>query len=273
VLSALNALASECEGSVLCVPKDVNELFILPPIVELEIGGVDLSITRPILLAVLAAVVVIVATVVAFREPARLVPGKFTMLVESGFTFVRRDIAHDIIGHGGEKFAPLLATLFFWILVMNLFEITPLVNFPPTSRLAFPLLMSLTIWFVFVITGIVKQGPIRYFVDSIIPSGVPKALLIIVVPIELISTFLVRPVSLAVRLFANLVAGHILLSLFALTTGAYITAGGVKPFLSPLPFAFQVVFTAFELLVGFLQAYIFTLLAAVYIGSSMHAEH
>jgi len=133
----------------------------------------------------------------------------------------------------------------------------------------------LIVWVIFIVVGFKHQGS-GYLKSSLFPPGVPKALYVLVTPIEFISTFLVRPFSLAVRLFANMLAGHILLVTFALLTDAMFTAQTKQLFLKPLgvlPLAMLIFLTAFEVLVGFLQAYIFTILTAVYIGGATHPEH
>ena len=126
---------------------------------------------------------------------------------------------------------------------------------------------------IFNVVGVVKQGPVHYLKNSLIPPGVPKAiLLLLVMPIEFISTFLVRPFSLMVRLFANMLAGHLILVTFAALTAA-LWAAKVTVVILPFSFVLLVAMTGFEILVSFLQAFIFTILTAVYIGGSMHPEH
>jgi F-type H+-transporting ATPase subunit a len=139
-----------------------------------------------------------------------------------------------------------------------------------------PAFLALMVWVVYNATGIKHQGFFGYFKNVLFPPGVPKALYILVTPIELISTLVVRPFSLAVRLFANMLAGHLLLVIFALLSAALIQAETMRFALIPigvLPFALLIFLTAFEILVAFLQAYIFTVLTAVYIGGATHPEH
>jgi F-type H+-transporting ATPase subunit a len=166
-----------------------------------------------------------------------------------------------------------------FILVGNLFEITPLINFPITSRMAIPGFLALVTWFIFVAAGIRKQG-IAYFTHLLWPPGVPTALKPLLGVIELVSTLLVRPFSLAVRLFANLVAGHTMLSLllvtgWVFTSNLFVNFGeiGWKGVAGFAWFGMALGIWVFELMVSFLQAYIFTLLSAVYIESSLHPEH
>jgi F-type H+-transporting ATPase subunit a len=138
--------------------------------------------------------------------------------------------------------------------------------------MALPMLMALLVWLLFIVVGIAKQGPLRYFLNIAFPPGVPKALYILVTPIELVSVLLVRPLSHSVRLFANALAGHLILISFAVISAALWS---LKATLVILPFSFGllVALTGFEVLVAFLQAYIFTILTAVYLASSIHPEH
>ncbi len=155
--------------------------------------------------------------------------------------------------------------------INNLFEIIPFINFPPTSRMALPAMLAGLIWLVFIGVGLVKQGP-KYFWNVAFPPGVPKAIYLLVTPIELVSTFIVRPLTLAVRLFANMMAGHIILTIIFLTIHAFLFSGRGTP-IGLVALAAAPLLIGFELLVGVLQAYIMTILAAVYIGSSIHPEH
>jgi F-type H+-transporting ATPase subunit a len=205
----------------------------------------------------------------------RLVPAPkgAQALAEMGVDFVRDGIVKETMGHDGLGWMPYLTTLFFFIFFCNLTEIIPGFQMPATARMGIPLFLSLLTWLLFIITGVVKQGP-RYFKEALFPPGVPTALYVLVVPIEFLSTFLVRPFSLAVRLFANTLAGHILLVTFAVLTSTLISAESfaLKP-VAIFPFVMLVLMTGFELMVAFLQAYIFVILTAVYIGGAMHPEH
>jgi F-type H+-transporting ATPase subunit a len=173
------------------------------------------------------------------------------------------------MGTQGAAWVPFLTTLFFFILCLNLWEIVPLVQFPPTSRIAVPMYLALQTWVLFIAVGIKTQGPLRYFRNTLFPPGVPKPLYLLVVPIEFFSVFIVQPFSLAVRLFANMMAGHLLLVTFSVIAAA-LWSRSPAVLLLPLPVATAVALTGFELLVGVLQAYIFTMLTAVYIGQSLH---
>ncbi len=199
-----------------------------------------------------------------------LVPTGAQNIAESAVDFVQDGIVMETIGPDGLKFMPLLLTLFFFIFFCNIWEIIPGVQMPVNARIALPAFMAIVIWAIYHVVGITAQGPIKYFKSATIPPGVPKAILPLVFAIELLGILVTRPLSLAVRLFANMMAGHLLLVTFAVLCQALFTATKVG---FVLPFALLVFLSAFEILVAFLQAYIFTILAAVYIGGAMHPEH
>ena len=195
-------------------------------------------------------------------------------LAEIIVDFIEDGVIMQTMGKDGLSWTPFLLTMFMFIYLCNVPGIIPFFQMPATARMAVPMFLALLVWVVFIATGIKHQGPIGYFKSVLFPPGVPKALYILVTPIELISTMLVRPFSLAVRLFANMLAGHILLVTFALLSEALFQAK--DKILIPvgiLPFFMLVFLTSFEVLVAFLQAYIFAMLAAVYIGGAAHPEH
>ena len=213
--------------------------------------------------------VALVATSLLFLVAGRskgLVPKGTRNLVESGVAFIRDGIIMETVGPEGIRYLPYLVSLFFFILITNIFEVIPFFHMPGNARMAGPAVLALLTWVYFIAVGL------KYFWNSVAPPGVPKALLPLVIPIELLSTFIVRPFSLAVRLFANMLAGHILLVTFTVLCITLFSAT-LLALVLPFSFAMLVGLTGFEIMVAFLQAYIFTILAAVYIGSSMHAEH
>ncbi|MEJ6510740.1 MAG: F0F1 ATP synthase subunit A [Actinomycetota bacterium] len=220
------------------------------------------------------SLVAIVATSVLFilgNRKRSMVPKGAQNLVESSVAFIRDGIVLETMGPDGIRYLPYLVSLFFFILVGNIFEVIPFFHMPANARMAGPAVLALITWAYYIAVGLKHQGP-KYFINAIAPPGVPKALYILVVPIEFLSTFIVRPFSLAVRLFANMLAGHILLVTFSVLCITLFTAS-LLALVLPLSFFMLVALTGFEVMVAFLQAYIFTILAAVYIGSSMHAEH
>jgi len=221
----------------------------------------------------LAVAVTTVLFVVAASKKA-MVPRGIQNVMEVSIDFVEKSIAEEVMGHEGKKYLPLLSALFFFIFFNNIFGVIPGMQMPATARMAVPAILAILVWVVFNVAGIKAQGLGHYLKGSLFPPGVPKALYVLVTPIELISVFLVRPFSLAVRLFANVLAGHILLVTFAVLAETMFTASTavLKP-IGVLPLLMLVLMTGFEIGVAFLQAYIFTLLAAVYIGGAVHPEH
>lgn len=238
------------------------------------------AFNRTAMLYLLAAAITCGLMLVAFNKP-RIVPGRFQGAMEGLVDIVRTNIVPQAIGPGGAKYIPLLTSLFLFIFVNNFFEIMPFVNFPSTGRMALPALLAVMVLVTFVAVGIKAQGP-KYFINAVKPPGVPAPILILIIPIEIISTFIVRPLTLAVRLFANMMAGHILLAVVFLASNAFLIdfhnltspAFNVRGFpIGLVALAGAVGLVAFELLVSFLQAYIFTILTAVYIGGSLHPDH
>ena len=233
------------------------------------------SFNKIALIAVAAALISIVVFLLAGRKDAKVAPKGVRNLAETTVEFIEDGIIMQTMGKDGLGWTPFLLSLFLFIYLCNVPGIIPILQMPATARMAIPMFLALLVWVVFIGTGFKHQG-LGYLKSSLFPPGVPKALYILVTPIEFISTFLVRPFSLMVRLFANMLAGHILLVTFALLTKALVTAQTKQGFLIPmsvLPMFMLIFLTAFEVLVAFLQAYIFTILTAVYIGGAAHPEH
>lgn len=201
-----------------------------------------------------------------------LVPTGVQTIVEGGIDFVRNDIILQTMGPSGLPWTPFLVTIFFFVFITNIFEVIPFIQFPVNARMALPAFLALLVWVIFNVVGVKSQGFGGYFKSMLFPPGVPKFLMPLVALIEFISTIFVRPFSLAVRLFANMLAGHLLLVTFAVLSAALFTKS-VLVVILPLPFLMLILLTGFEILVAVLQAFIFTILAAVYIGGAMHPEH
>ena len=202
----------------------------------------------------------------------QLVPTGMQNVAEMSVEFIEDGIVMDTIGPKGVKYTPLLMSFFFFVFFCNIFEIIPVIQMPATARIALPLFLSLFAYVVYHGSGFIEHGPFGYIKHALIVPGLPFALHFLVVPIEFVSKFLVQPFSHTVRLFANLLAGHILLVTFA-TLSSALWAKNLGLIILPLPALAVVAFTAFELLVSFLQAYVFTLLAGVYIGAAISHEH
>jgi F-type H+-transporting ATPase subunit a len=232
------------------------------------------SFNKIALIAILATVISITLFVLATRRPTTEAPKGARNLAEIIVEFIENGVIMQTMGKEGLPWTPFLLSTFLFIYLCNVPGVIPFFQMPATARMAVPLFLALLVWVVFNATGIKHQGFFGYFKNVLFPPGVPKALYVLVTPIELISVFLVRPFSLAVRLFANMLAGHILLITFALLSEALFQARDVIliPF-GILPFFMLLFITSFEVLVAFLQAYIFVILAAVYIGGAAHPEH
>ena len=245
-----------------------------PPINEiLRWSDVFPSFNKVAIISVLAAVIASVIFLIAGNSDGSKAPKGVRNLAEAIVEFIENQIVMPTMGRDGLGWTPFLLSLFSFIYLCNVPGIIPVIQMPATARMALPLFLSLLVWVVFIGVGFKHQG-LGYLKNSLFPPGVPGPLYILVTPIEFISTFLVRPFSLTVRLFANMLADHILLVTFALLTKELVQGGNIA--LVPvgiLPFFMLVFLTAFEVLVAFLQAYIFTILAAVYIGGAAHPEH
>ena len=204
----------------------------------------------------------------------RVVPGRFQSVVEMGLDFVRVNIAEDLLGRkDGRRFLPILTTMFFMILFMNITGVIPFLNIAGTSIIAVPLLLAIVSYVTFIYAGI-RKSPKGFFKNSLFPSGVPPFLYIIVTPLEFLSTFIIRPVTLTLRLLMNMIVGHLMLVLFFSATQFFVvTLGGWWTALGAGTLVFGLAFTLFEVLVAFLQAYVFTILTAVYIQLAVAEEH
>ena len=243
--------------------------FKLPPIIEnLE------WFTKPYLMALISVVILVAFFYFAARKP-KMVPSRLQFAGEGIYGFVRRDMARDIIGSAEfMKFLPLIFSLFIFIALNNVFGIIPFIQFPTMSLIGFPIALTLIVWIVYNWVGIRRQGPIGYFKNMMFPPGVPSWVYILLAPLELVSTVFVRPLTLSLRLFANMFAGHLLLIVFILGGEYMLLEGeGIVKVLSIGAFAMGIVMTFFELLVQVLQAYIFALLTALYIAGAMSEEH
>jgi F-type H+-transporting ATPase subunit a len=228
------------------------------------------NFTKPMLIAVLCAVAVIAFFWAAFWKP-KLVPRGVQNLGELAILTVRDQVLRPALGRKGDGYLPLLVSLFFFIWLMNLMELIPLFQFPAMSRIGFVWPMVAVIYILYLFLGFKNQGVWGYL-RNMIPPGVPFFILPILIPVEIARFFIVQPFTLGIRLFANMFAGHLLLTIFYLATW-YMLSLSVG-LLYAVGSAFMVVFVfLLELLVDLLQAFIFTTLTATYIASSLEAEH
>ena len=261
--SKLILLAGEDEGFK---PPGVAD-FNLPPIF-----GDNPYTTKPIFLAFLSVILISVFFVAASRK-ALIMPNKLQFAGESVYGFVRNNLGQEIIGREFMRFVPYLFTLFTFILTNNVFGIVPFLQFPTMSRVSFAYVLAMLTFFVFHYVGIKHKGLLPYLKEIMFPPGVPKPIYIVLTPIEISPYLLVRPLTLSLRLFANMFAGHLLLLVFFLG-GDHLLQGviGLK-LVAPFAFAFGIALTFFEFMVQCLQAYIFTLLTAMFIAGALADEH
>ena len=271
LLSAHFLYAPLASGDGQFNPPSIAEFF--PDVVLF--AGTPFAMNRIMLIRVLVTIGLVLLFYIGTRR-MKLVPTRFQSVIEMGLDFVRVNIAEDLLGKkDGQRFLPLITTIFFLVLGMNITGIVPLLNIAGTSVIGLPMLLAVIAWVTFIYAGL-RSGPGRFLKNSLFPPGVPWYFYIIVTPIEFISTFILRPVTLTLRLTFNMIVGHLLLVLFFSATSFFLyewpQAGLMKIFgLGTLAFGFA--FTLFEILVAVLQAYVFALLTAVYIQLSVAEEH
>ncbi|MDA8117928.1 MAG: F0F1 ATP synthase subunit A [Actinomycetota bacterium] len=233
-------------------------------------GGTAIAFNKVGVITLLATVITLALFWMAGRQK-KLVPVGVQNFVEWSVEFIDNSIIRDAMGPEGRSWGPYLTALFFFIFIANVFEVIPFFQMPATARMAVPAPLAIAVWVTFVVLGVKKQG-FRYFKDAVVPPGVPVYVLFILVPIEILSTFFVRPFALAIRLFGNMLAGHLLLLTFTVLSEAlFIKSIGL--IILPLPFAMLTALTGYEIFVSALQAFIFTTLTAVYLGESLHGSH
>lgn len=250
-------------------PPTIDEFF--PDVVLFE--STPFAMNRIMMIRVLMMLLILVLFWLGTRN-MKVVPTRGQSMTEMAIDFVRVSIAEDLLGKvDGRRFLPILASIFFMILAFNLTGIVPGLNIAGTAVIGTPLVLAVVSYITFIYAGI-KKSPVGFFKNSLFPAGVPKALYLIVTPIEFFSTFVLRPVTLTLRLLMNLMVGHLLLVLFFGATHFFLFAGeGLFKLFGVGTFAVGFAFTLFEVLVAFLQAYIFTILTGVYIQLALAEEH
>jgi len=253
-------------------PAPNAEIFFLEPYATLNVAGMEFVIGKTSIIAALVSLIVALFFLSAAR-PRKMVPGKLQSLGEQAYLFVRDQIAREVIGKDGDRFVPFLGSLFFFVWISNLMGVIPGAQYPLMSSLAFPVSLTLMVYITYMYLGMKNQGPIKFFTSAMFPPGVPKAMYGLLAPLELLQLVVTRPVTQAIRLFANMFAGHLLITTF--TVGAYylISPSIIGVLGSATSFGVTIILTGFEMFIQGLQAFIFTLLTAVYIGGSLHAEH
>ncbi len=243
--------------------------FEINNLIPLKLFGFDASFTNASLYMVLALSLISFFLISAMRQGA-LVPGRMQSLAELTYKFVH-DTVRENVGEEGMHFFPFVFALFIFVLVLNVLGMIPIpgVTFTVTSQIVVTAALALLVILIVIGYGLYVHG--LGFFKLFVPSGVPAWLLPLLIPIEVIS-FISRPISLSVRLFANMLAGHIALKIFAGFVGTLLAAG-VWAILSPLPMALTVALTALEVLVAVLQAYVFAVLTCIYLSDAVHGAH
>ena len=262
-------LAADGEGGGFH-PPSIADFFPAPFLFE----GTLLEFNRMQLVRLIAAVALIVFFVLAARR-AKVVPGRLQSVAEMALTFVRVNIAEDIIGtEKGRKYANFLVTVFVSILFFNLSGIVPFLNIAGTSLIGLPLILAAWVYFMYLGAGVRAHGLGGFLKASLFPPGVPPFLYVLLTPVEFLTVFILRPATLALRLMANMVAGHLMLVLcFGATHYFLLEAAPAMKAFSALTLVGGIAITLFEVFVAALQAYIFVVLAAVYINLSISEEH
>ncbi len=228
---------------------------------EIKIANIDLSFTNSSLFMVISAVVIILFLFLGSKEK-KIIPNKLQLIAELSYTFVAKMIS-DTAGSKAKPYFPFIFSLFMFVLFCNMVGMLPY-SFTVTSHIIVTLIMALFIFIAVTIIGFIKHG-FKYF-SIFVPSGVPAVLLPLITVIEIIS-YLSRPVSLSVRLFANMMAGHTMLKVF----GGFVVSLGILG--GWLPLSFSVALTGLEILVAFLQAYVFAILTCIYLNDALNLHH
>jgi F-type H+-transporting ATPase subunit a len=237
------------------------EQFEIKRLLNFHIGSLDASYTNSALWMTIAVIAAFFVFVVGMQKKA-LVPGRLQSMAELGYEFVA-GMVRDNVGDAGRKYFPFVLTLFVFILFCNVLGLIPY-SFTATSHIIVTFAMAAVVFVGVTIIGFARHG--AHFLSFFVPSGVPAWLLVILVPIEVISYF-VRPFSLSIRLFANMLAGHTMLKVF----GGFVVMLGIIGGWAPL--AFIVALTGLELLIAFLQAYVFAILTCLYLNDAIHLHH
>jgi F-type H+-transporting ATPase subunit a len=265
----------------LLVPKAADEGGFVGPSIEEFFPDIVLFDGTPFAMnrIMIIRIIVVLALVLLFWLGTRrmsIVPGRFQTLIEMALNLVRVNIAEDVLGKkDGTRFLPLLTTIFFLVLGMNLTGVIPFFNIPGSSVIGLPLVLAVIAYIAFIYAGL-RKHPGAFLKNSLFPPGVPKPIYVIVTPIEFVSIFVLRPITLCLRLLMNMVAGHLLLVLLFSATQFFffsLSVDGAFRAFGAGTLAFGFVFTLFEVLVAVLQAYVFTLLTTVYIQQALAEEH
>jgi len=236
------------------------------------IFGDSILFSKPVFLVALSVILVASFFIISARKAA-VVPSRLQFAGEGVYSFVRNSIGQDVIGPEFMRFVPFLFTLFTFVLCNNIFGIIPFLQFPSMSRIGFPIALAIFTYVVYHYVGIKHHGLKKYVKDICFMPGVPKWIYLILTPVEFATYFIVRPATLSLRLFANMFAGHLLLLVFTMGGEHLLASTILMKILSIFSFGFAIGLTFFEFGIECLQAYIFTLLTALYIAGALADEH
>jgi F-type H+-transporting ATPase subunit a len=243
--------------------------FDYPPIIP----GVE-WFDKFIFQAILAVIIILAFWLIMARKQA-MVPSKGQFLGETAYFFIRNTIARDMIGHDYRKYLPLIIALFSFVLVNNLWGVFPLLLLPTPAHVGWAYGLALLVWVIYNGVGIRKFGPLGYLKNTTLPAGVPKAMWPLIIPLEFLSNIIIRPLTLSLRLFANMFAGHLLILVFVLG-GEFLVFHSDKianNVAGVVAWIFSMAIFTLEIFVQSLQAFIFALLTAQYISSAAAEEH
>ncbi|CAB4935168.1 unannotated protein [freshwater metagenome] len=236
------------------------------------IFGNSIFTTKPVFLCFLSVILIATFFILSARKAA-IVPSRLQFAGESVYGFVRGTLGEAVIGPEFMRFVPFLFSLFTFVLTNNLFGIVPFLQFPTMSRIGFPISITLCVYVCYHWIAIRKHGFIKYMKDVCFMPGIPAPVYIILTPVEFATYFVTRPLTLAMRLFANMFAGHLLLLIFTLGGEYLLKSGALIKIFSLFSFTFAIGLSFFEFGIQCLQAYIFTLLTALYIAGAVADEH
>lgn len=257
------------EPNAVDFPPEVEESFFLPSI--LPWGEHSVWVTKVTVLVWLAVAILIVYFLWSYRNP-QLVPSRRQWIAESIYGFARNNIATELIGREGVRFASYFTVLLCFILLTNLFGIIPGIQLSPNSHIAFPAMLAAISYVLFIAVGVRKHGALGYLRHQLVPAA-PWFVLPLLVPIEFVSNLIFRPITLALRLFANMFAGHMILLVFTLGGFAMLNANLLLAPISLLSWLMTVALVGLEALIAILQAYIFVILTASYVQGALAEEH
>jgi F-type H+-transporting ATPase subunit a len=230
-------------------------------------------VTKFTLMIWIAVAAIIVFYLLAYRNP-KLVPTRAQWLAEAVYGFSRDSISRDVIGPESARFAPYIATLFTFVIVTNVFGIIPFLQVSPNSHIAFPAVLAILSYILYVYVGIRRHGFVGFLKKMTVTPGVPWVIYPLLVPIEAFTNLVNRPLTLAVRLFANMFAGHLILLVFTLGGFALFATGNIFYFaVGGVSMIFAIVMTTFEFGIALLQAYVFAILTAFYVGDAIEEGH